>query len=223
MGDEKAVVLLSGGLDSTTTLAIALDAGYETYGLIFDYGQRHRREIESAKRVAEHYEIGYSIVRLDYPESASALTDSKRALPERELGAIGIDIPSTYVPARNLLFLSYATAYAESMDASTIFIGANVLDYSGYPDCRPEFLRKFEEIANIGTRLGAERAIKILSPLINLSKNDIIERGLKLSVPYELTWSCYEGGAKACGRCDSCKLRLRGFELVGHRDPIEYE
>lgn len=225
MGKPKAVVLLSGGLDSTTTCAVALAEGYDVYGLSFDYGQRHKKEFLAAKKIASHYKIKHKILKLDLSWVKSALTDKKINIPVgRKLEEIGKDIPATYVPARNLIFLAYALAYAESIGAATIFIGANARDYSGYPDCRPEFYKAFQEVAKVGTKKGVEgKAIEIKYPLINLSKAEIIKKGLSLRVPYEFTWSCYKGKKKHCGKCDSCLLRLKGFREAGVKDPVEYE
>ncbi len=222
MGKEKAVVLLSGGLDSATTLAIALK-DYEVYALLFDYGQKHRKELESAKKIAGHYRIKHRIIKIDLSWAKSALTNKKIKIPESRKN-IGKNIPVTYVPARNMLMLSYALAYAETINADKVFIGANAVDYSGYPDCRPEFYRAFQKAVNLGTKKGAEkRPVKIKYPLINMSKSEIIKKGMKLKVPYHLTWSCYKGGKKACGKCDSCILRLKGFREAKYEDPVEYE
>ncbi len=220
----RAVVLLSGGLDSATTLAIALWEGYEVYALSFDYGQRHSRELESAKKIAKYYGVSHKIMKVDLRQiGGSALTDSIE-VPERELVKIKDEIPVTYVPARNTILLSFALGYAEVIDADAIFYGANAIDYSGYPDCRPEYVEAFERMANLGTKRGVEgKPIKIVAPLINMTKAEIIKRGMELGVPYKLTWSCYRGGERACGRCDSCLLRLKGFMEAGYEDPLEYE
>jgi len=220
----RCVVLLSGGLDSSTTLAIAINDGCEAHALTFDYGQRHRKEVESAKKIAEYYGVKQKIIKIDLRSiGGSALTDDID-VPERELEEIERGIPVTYVPARNTILLSYALAYAEVIDADYIYIGVNAIDYSGYPDCRPEYIRAFEEVARLGTRRGVEgKPVKIRTPLINMTKAEIIRKGMELGVPYELTWSCYRGGEKACGRCDSCLLRLKGFMEAGYEDPLEYE
>ncbi len=220
----RAVVLLSGGLDSSTVLAMAIDMGYEVHALSFDYGQRHSRELESAKRIAEYYKVPHKIIKIDLRQiGGSALTDDID-VPERSEEEIGGGIPITYVPARNTILLSYALGYAEVIDADAIFYGANAIDYSGYPDCRPEYVEAFEKCANLGTKRGVEgKPIKILAPIINMTKADIIRKGMELGVPYELTWSCYRGGKKACGKCDSCILRLKGFMEAGYEDPLEYE
>ena len=224
---KKAVVLLSGGLDSSTCMAIAKRDGYELYALSFEYGQRHDRELESAKAIAKHFGAKeHMILKMELDKiGGSALTDGSIEVPEnRDEEHMAEEIPVTYVPARNTILLSYALAYAEVKDADAIYIGANALDYSGYPDCRPEYYKAFEEVARLGTKRGVEgRPIEIKYPLIDMSKADIIRTGMELGVPYELTWSCYKGGEKACGVCDSCKLRLKGFREAGYEDPIEYE
>ncbi len=219
----RAVVLLSGGLDSTTVLAKALDEGCEVVALSFRYGQRHSRELDSAKAVAEHYGTRHVVVDIDLSMFRSALTDPDIDVPEgRE--KIGSDIPDTYVPARNIIMLSVAAGLCESVDADRIYIGANVVDYSGYPDCRPQFFEAFRKMLSVGTKAGTEgRPIRIETPILSKSKAEIVKLGKDLGAPLHLTWSCYEGGEKACGRCDSCILRLRGFEEAGFRDEIEYE
>lgn len=220
----KAVVLLSGGLDSTTCLAIALNQGYECYGLSFDYGQRHRSELHAATRIAEKMGVArHMTIRIDMSGiGGSALTDLSLAVPEDETDGI----PITYVPARNTVFLSYALAWAEVLDADSIFIGVNALDYSGYPDCRPEFVAAFERLANLATRAGVEgRQLKIQTPLMNMNKADIIKTGLSLGVDYSLTVSCYQADVDgiACGRCDSCRFRSKGFREAGATDPTCYQ
>jgi 7-cyano-7-deazaguanine synthase len=220
---EKAVVILSGGLDSTTCMGIAADKGYEIYALTFDYGQRHRHEVEHAKRVAQFYGVKqHRIVQLEFLRQigGSALTD-----PDLEVPTEGVtdDIPVTYVPARNLIFLSLATSYAEVVGAHTIFIGVSAVDYSGYPDCRPEFIAAMNETIRRGTKTSQqERPIVIEAPLVHLSKADTIRLGTRLGVPYHLTTSCYQGQSPACGICDSCRLRLKGFAEAGVEDPIPY-
>ena len=224
---KKAVVLLSGGLDSSTCMAIAKREGYELYALSFEYGQRHDRELESARAIARHFGAKeHMILRLELNRiGGSALTDENIDVPEnRDEEHMADEIPVTYVPARNTILLSYALAYAEVKDVDAIYIGANALDYSGYPDCRPEYYSAFEEVARLGTKRGVEgRPIEIKYPLIEMSKADIIRTGMELGVPYELTWSCYKGGEKACGVCDSCRLRLKGFREAGYEDPLDYE
>lgn len=223
----KAVVLASGGLDSTVTAAMARHEGYALYLLTIQYGQRHHAEIRRAREIAAWLEAAeHKILRLDLHEfGGSALVGSEdvpknRSDEERQAG-----VPSTYVPARNTIFLSLALAYAEVVDASCIFIGANVLDYSGYPDCRPEFLDAFERMARLGTKKGTDgRTIQIKAPLLRLSKARIIQRGQTLGVPFELTHSCYDPGedGSACGQCDSCMIRLQGFRDAGLQDPAFY-
>ncbi len=223
MGKQKAVVLLSGGLDSATTFAIALDEGYDVHALSFDYGQRHKKELVCAEKIAGHYRINHKIVKVDLSWAKSALTDKKIKIPDSRKN-IGKNIPVTYVPARNMVMLSFALAYAETINADAVFIGANAIDYSGYPDCRPEFYKAFQKAADLGTKKGAEsKPIQIKYPLINMTKSKIIKKGMRLRVPYHLTWSCYKGKKKACGVCDSCILRLKGFNEAGSEDPISYE
>jgi 7-cyano-7-deazaguanine synthase len=223
-----AVVLLSGGLDSTTTLAIARAEGFDAHALTLQYGQRHAGEIDAARRVAAHMGVGRHVVAtIDLRAfGGSALTDDIPVPKGRSEDEIGHGVPVTYVPARNTVFLSLAVAFAESIAAADIFLGVNALDYSGYPDCRPDFIAAFTRVANLGTRAGAdgERPFRIRTPLIALSKAEIIRRGLALGVDYALTVSCYDpdrDGA-ACGQCDACLLRLRGFARAGLTDPIRY-
>ncbi len=222
----KAISLLSGGLDSTVTLAYALSQGFEVVPLTIRYGQRHARELDAAKAVVKHYGLkGHVILDLDLGSFRSALTRRDIAVPERgSTDDIGDDIPITYVPARNIIFLSIAAGLAESVDADRIFIGANAIDYSGYPDCRPEFFRAFETVLKVGTKAGVEGSPTVIEhPILRSTKADIVRLGKKLKAPLHLTWSCYQGGAKACGRCDSCLIRLKGFEEAGSKDEIEYE
>ncbi len=224
---KKAVVLLSGGLDSATTAAIAKCQGYELYALSFSYGQRHLRELDSAEAVGRSLGVlQHQVVEFDLRKfGASALTDDIDVPIDRDVDDMSSDIPVTYVPARNTIFLSFALAYAETIGAQDIFIGVSQVDYSGYPDCRSEFIAAFEKVANLATKAGVEgrSRFSIRTPLVNLSKAQTIKRGLELGVDYSLTWSCYLGGEHACGRCDSCKLRLAGFKEAGARDPLEYE
>lgn len=223
---QIAVVLLSGGMDSATALAMTQAEGVEVLALTVDYGQRHRKEIEAARRLAKHFHVkDHRIVAMDLAGiGGSALTDARIPLPrERSLDRIGKDIPSTYVPARNTVLLAYALGLAEAAGASSIVIAANAIDYSGYVDCRPEFYEAFQEVARLGTKRGVEGdIIGIRTPLIRMTKADIVRKGEALHVPWELTWSCYMGGAKACGVCDSCQLRLKGFREAGVDDPIPY-
>jgi len=221
-----AVVLLSGGMDSATALAMTRKEGSDVIALTFDYGQRHRKEIAAAKRIAAHFHVrDHRTVRLDLrPIGGSALTDRQMAIPEqRRIEEIGQGIPATYVPARNTILLAYSLGLAEVTGASAIVIAANAIDYSGYVDCRPEFYEAFREVARLGTKRGVEGdVIEIRTPLIRMSKADIVRRGEELHVPWALTWSCYLGGAKACGVCDSCQLRRKGFREAGVEDPIPY-
>ncbi len=220
----KAVVLLSGGLDSTTTLAQALEDGCEVTAISFRYGQRHTRELRSAEDVCKHYGVDHVIIDLDLSSFRSALTREDIDVPMDREGKLDEKIPITYVPARNIVFLSIAAGLCESIDADRIYIGANVVDYSGYPDCRPEFFEAFEAMISKGTKAGVEgKPIRIMTPIMNDSKADIVRRGKALGAPLHLTWSCYNGGDRACGHCDSCRLRLKGFEDAGYRDEIEYE
>jgi len=220
----KAVVLLSGGLDSATAAAIAKSEGYELYALSFAYGQRHSKELECALRVGKSLGVArHVIMECDLRKwGGSALTDDIDVPLDRQDAQIGADVPITYVPARNMIFLSFAVGFAEVVGADTIVIGVNQLDYSGYPDCREDFLRSFEETANIGTKAGTAgaRRFRIYAPLLHMSKAEIIQRGTSLGVDYSLTWSCYLGLGEPCGRCDSCLLRAEGFRQAGLEDPL---
>lgn len=224
---SEAVVLLSGGLDSSTVLAMALERGFKIVALTFDYGQRHRKEIDSATRIAKHFGVKeHIVVPLDLGRYlSSSLTQDSISIPSaRSRSEIGTEIPSTYVPARNIVFLSIASSIAESRGASSVFIAANAVDFSGYPDCTPEFMDAFQKVLEVGTKAGKEgHGIKIEAPILRESKAQIVREAIRLKVPLELTWSCYRGGAKACGVCDSCRLRLEGFEAAGVKDPLEYE
>ncbi len=226
-GGRKAVILLSGGLDSSTTLYYALSRGYICYCLIFDYGQKHKKEILQARAVARKAACRSICVKISLPWKGSALLDNKISIPRnRALETQGI--PVTYVPGRNIIFLSFAASYAEAIAAKTIFIGANAVDYSGYPDCRPEFIRSYQAMlarglktsveGNVGAGSKPARIIKVLAPLIHLSKARIVKLAVKLKVPLHLTWSCYNGGSKPCGVCDSCRLRAQGFAQAKVRD-----
>jgi 7-cyano-7-deazaguanine synthase len=229
MTGKKAVVLLSGGLDSATTLAIAAKEGYRCHALTFLYGQRHRREVEAAKRVAVSLGVvEHRLVTIDLAAfGGSALTDSGIAVP-KDRTSIGADqdIPITYVPARNTIFLSYALAWAEVLGAFDLFIGVNSTDYSGYPDCRPEFIEAFEKTANLATAAAVmgKGSYRIHAPIIKMTKAQIIRTGTQLGVDYSLTHSCYDPdrAGQSCGRCDSCRLRLKGFAEAGLRDPLPY-
>jgi 7-cyano-7-deazaguanine synthase len=223
-----AVVLLSGGLDSTTVLAYAIDAGFVAHAMTFRYGQRHTVEIESARRIASAYDVSdHIVVDIDLRTfGGSALTSDLAVPKDRTAGEMQHGIPITYVPARNTIFLSYALAWSEVLGASDIFIGVNAIDYSGYPDCRPEYVAAFERMANLATRGGVEGTtpVRIRVPLIDLTKREIIELGLRLGVDYSLTSSCYDPlpDGVACGRCDACRLRLDAFARVGTSDPVRY-
>ncbi len=223
MGEKRAVILLSGGLDSATVVAIARDQGYSCYTMSFDYGQRHRAELQAAERVArqlgvvEHKVIGLNLDGI----GGSALTDDRIEVPELP----GEGIPVTYVPARNTVFLSLALGWAEVLDAHDIFIGVNAIDYSGYPDCRPEFVEAFERLANLATKAGVEgHGFRIRAPLQQLSKAQIVQEGARLGVDYAMTVSCYQADddGRACGKCDSCRLRAAGFAAAGIADPTRY-
>ncbi len=227
---RSAVVLLSGGLDSATTLAIALEEGYDCFALTVDYGQRHRVELERARSLALYMGAPHRTVQVDLRAfGGSALTDDIPVPQPRDPAEIGRAVPSTYVPARNTVFLSLALAWAETLGARHLFIGANVRDYSGYPDCRPEYLRAFERVANLGTRAGTEGQdeagpFRVLAPLLHMTKAEIIRRGAELGVPFQLTHSCYDPDeeGRACGLCDACILRRQGFAEAGIEDPTPY-
>jgi len=225
---KKAVVLSSGGLDSTTVMAIAEHEGYDLYSMSFDYGQRHVFELEAAKRISRRFNVKkHLVIRMDMNQiGGSALTDDIEVPKHNKVEEISDNIPVTYVPARNTIFLSYALAWAEVMNCSDIFIGVNALDYSGYPDCRPEYIRAFETMANLATRAAVEGTlrIRIRAPLIHMTKAEIIQKGTELGVDYSLTHSCYDPAAEglACGRCDSCLLRRKGFNEAGIPDPTRY-
>ncbi|MDH3400840.1 MAG: 7-cyano-7-deazaguanine synthase QueC [Chromatiales bacterium] len=221
---KKAVVLVSGGLDSATTLAIARHEGFECYALSFDYGQRHRSELDAAQRVSSALgAVEHKVMRVDTGGmGGSALTDLSIEVPE----APSEQIPVTYVPARNTVFLSLALGWAEVLGAHDIYIGVNAVDYSGYPDCRPEFIKAFEQLANLATKAGVEgEHFTVHTPLILLSKGDIVSRGVELGLDYAMTVSCYQADeqGRACGRCDSCRYRARGFSEAGIQDPTRYQ
>jgi 7-cyano-7-deazaguanine synthase len=218
---RQAVVLLSGGLDSATSLYLAKKAGFKCSCLVFNYGQRHKKEIESAKRIARAANCQYQVLKIRLPWKGSSILDRKLKIPllkSQELRAKD-HVPSTYVPGRNIIFLSFALSFAEAQGAQAIFIGAHAQDYSGYPDCRQEFFRAFNRVISCGTKSGVERrGIKIMAPLINKSKASIIKLGARLGVPFALTWSCYKGGRTPCGKCDSCYFRAKGFKEAGLPD-----
>jgi 7-cyano-7-deazaguanine synthase len=224
---KRAIVLLSGGLDSSTTLAVAVEQRFTPYALSFRYGQRHERELAAAQAIGRHFGcVEHKVIDLDLRAfGGSALTDNAIELPlDRDEATLASGVPVTYVPARNLIFLSIATAFAEVTGADDLFLGINAIDYSGYPDCRPEFLVAFAEAARLATKVGTEdrRTLRFHAPLIALSKAEIVREGTRLAVPWDLTWSCYGGGEQACGRCDSCQLRLKGFAEAGQSDPLPY-
>lgn len=224
MDHSNAIVLLSGGLDSATCVAVARDKGFNIHALSFAYGQRHTVELKAASRVAKHFKVKqHHVINLDLAKfGGSALTDTSIDVPDYKRSH---DIPVTYVPARNLIFLSIATALAETMDTHDIFIGISSVDYSGYPDCRPDFIQSFQQTANLGTKMGVEdKSVKIHTPLQALSKADTVQLGTRLGVNYGLTISCYQADDKgaACGRCDSCHFRRQGFEQAGIEDPTIY-
>jgi 7-cyano-7-deazaguanine synthase len=223
----KAVILLSGGLDSTTVLYQAAHDGFDCYALSFDYQQRHRRELAAARQVATTLGVAeHRVVEFDLRSwGGSALTDNAIALPvDRQLGQMAEEIPVTYVPARNTIFLSFALAYAEAIAAQRVYVGVNALDYSGYPDCRPAYIAAMQQVFDLGTKQGLTgNGIIIAAPLMELRKTEIIQLGNQLGVPWIDTWSCYDGGESACGVCDSCQLRLAAFAELGLVDPISYQ
>jgi 7-cyano-7-deazaguanine synthase len=218
---NKAIVLLSGGIDSSTTLYLALDRGYAVEALVFDYGQRHRREIRAACAVARAAGVPFTVVRISMPWKGSALLDRGVKVPSGGVKK-GV-IPSTYVPGRNIIFVSFAASFAEAVGAQAVFIGANAVDYSGYPDCRPGFFKAMQAALDRGLKAGVEqRRVKVLTPLIRMTKTDIVRLGRKLGVPFNKTWSCYNGDQKMCGACDSCRLRAKGFAGAGVQDPVAH-
>jgi 7-cyano-7-deazaguanine synthase len=223
----EAVVLLSGGLDSSTVLAMAKEKGHRLVALTFDYGQKHRRELNSARKIAKYYRAeDHVVIPLDLGKYVrSSLTQESMSIPERKMGnGAPTEIPSTYVPSRNIIFLAIAASIAESRGSDSICIAVNSVDFSGYPDCTPEFLDAFQRALDVGTKTGREgRRLKIEAPILRMSKAEIVREAVRLKVPLELTWSCYRGGVKACGRCDSCLLRLQGFKEAGFDDPLDYE
>ncbi len=224
---KKAIVLISGGIDSTTVTAITKSQGFRLYALSFDYGQRHQYELLSAKKVAKYFgAVEHKIIKIDLKSfGGSALTDDMDVTQNRNIEPISKDIPVTYVPARNTIFLSYALAWAEVLKAHDIFIGVSAVDYSGYPDCRPEYIEAYQKMADLATREGVEgRPIKIHTPLIKMGKGEIIRKGIELGVDYSITHSCYSPTPEglACGRCDSCLLRKKGFKEADLEDPAKY-
>ncbi|MGE5307509.1 MAG: 7-cyano-7-deazaguanine synthase QueC [Deltaproteobacteria bacterium] len=218
--DRRAVVLLSGGLDSAVTLYYALSRGFKVFCIGFDYGQRHKTELAHARRIAVAAKCPFYPVNIGLPWKGSSLLDKNLKVPERTIRQAMKGIPSTYVPGRNIIFLSFAVSLAEVQGCSSVFIGAHAQDYSGYPDCRPEFYKAFAKAVLKGTKAGVEgKPVKIETPLIDMGKADIIRLGRKLKVPFELTWSCYSGGSRPCGTCDSCLFRAKGFKEAGFCDP----
>ena len=226
--NKRAVVLSSGGLDSTTVMAIAKHESFELYSLSFDYGQRHLFELEAARKVAEFFGVNkHMVINIDLKKiGGSALTDNIEVPKGAAEESMAAEIPVTYVPARNTIFLSYALAWAEVLQSSDIFIGVNAIDYSGYPDCRPEYIEAFQRMANLATKAGVQgiTQIKIQTPLINMTKSQIIQKGIELGIDYALTHSCYDPTPQglACSRCDSCILRKKGFKEAGIADPTRY-
>ncbi len=221
----KAVVLLSGGLDSSTVLYQAKADGYQCYTLAFDYQQRHRRELKAAEAIAQTAQVEFhQVISFDLRQWGGSALTADFELPEaRSTEEMAASIPITYVPARNTIFLSFGLAYAEALNAERVYIGVNSLDYSGYPDCRPDYIQAMQEVFRLGTKQGREGTpIQIVTPLLQLKKTEIIQLGDRLGVPWEHTWSCYAGGDLACGRCDSCRLRLAAFAELNQTDPIRY-
>jgi len=222
--NKQAVVLLSGGLDSATVLYLARSLGYKCTCLIFDYGQKHLKEVKAAQKIARSCGCGYKILKIFFPWKGSSLLDRKKEIPQAagvSVKQIEKNIPSTYVPGRNIIFLSFAVSFAEAIKAEAIFIGVHSQDYSGYPDCRMEFIKAFAKAARCGTKAGVNgRGIKILAPLIHKHKAQVIRLGSRLKVPFALTWSCYHGASGVCGKCDSCYYRQKGFQQAGLKDPL---
>ncbi|MCX7956912.1 MAG: 7-cyano-7-deazaguanine synthase QueC [Endomicrobia bacterium] len=219
MKNDRCIVLLSGGIDSTTTLYYAIYKGFSPVCLIFNYHQKHKKELICAKKIVSRLKLKYFVINIKIPWGGSSLIDKKIKIPlNRDLSKKVI--PSTYVPARNIIFLSYAVSLCEVVNANYIFYGAHQLDYSGYPDCRKEFIIEFEKAINKGTKLGLSKNIKIIAPFINYSKKEIVELSIKLKVPLELTWSCYKGGKYPCRKCDACRYREAAFNELGLEDPL---
>ncbi len=223
---KKAVCLLSGGLDSAVTAYIAKKQGYDIYALSFRYGQRHTKELTCAKKISKAVGAkNHLILSIDLQKigGSSLLASSSEVITNHPINEIGKHIPTTYVPARNTIFLSYALAYAETINAEAIFIGVNAVDYSAYPDCRPQYIKTIQQLAGVATRQGVQgKPVRIKAPLLHLTKAQIVKKGTQLHVPFSKTWSCYRGGTKACGRCDSCLLRLKGFQAAHQKDPVPY-
>ncbi|HYF76065.1 MAG TPA: 7-cyano-7-deazaguanine synthase QueC [Symbiobacteriaceae bacterium] len=223
---RKAIVLLSGGLDSTTCMGVAVHEGYEVYPISFHYNQRHSTELESARAVAEYFGVPadrHLIVDLGRTIRGSSLTGDAEVPLGRPVEDMGSDIPSTYVPSRNIIFLAHAASRAEAVGAEAIYIGVNALDYSGYPDCRPEFVAAFQQVLNVGTKPGVEgRPVRIETPLLNLTKAEVVKLGVRVGAPLQHSYTCYSGTRPSCGVCDACLLRLKGFREAGVEDPIPY-
>ena len=218
---KKAVVLLSGGLDSTTSLYLARKTGYKCFCLTFNYGQRHKKEIAAARKITHRIRTPFKIIKIELPWAKDALVNKRKLLPRRRLKEISRYIPSTYVAARNTIFLSFAVSFAEAVGAEAIFIGANARDWSGYPDCTLSYFKAWEKVISLGTKAGRQgKKIEVKVPLLNLSKSEIVRQGKRLGVPFKLTWSCYKGGKIPCGLCDACQLRAKGFRVAGIKDPI---
>jgi 7-cyano-7-deazaguanine synthase len=224
---KKAVCLISGGLDSAVSAFIAKNRGYDLFALSFVYGQRHNKEIDCAKKIALTLDVKKHVIfdiNIGQFGGSSLVDESIKPEIDHKLEDIGKNIPNTYVPARNTIFLSVALGFAEAIGADAIFIGATFTDYAGYPDCRPKYFKAFQKMADLATKKGViGKSIQIMTPVLNLSKAEIIKKGSKLGVPFDKTWSCYLGKEKACGRCDSCLLRLKGFKEAGLKDPLKYE
>lgn len=215
---KKAIVLLSGGLDSAATLYLAKSRGFECFCLIFDYGQRHGKEVKLARGIAKLADCKYKVLKIDLPWKGSSLIDKTLKVPQkRSFKNIFSGIPSTYVPSRNTIFLSYAASFAESIGAKKVFIGANAIDFSGYPDCRPGYFRQFNKTIKIGTK---SKNITVAAPLINKTKSQIIILGSTFGIPFKMTWSCYSGRRRPCGNCDSCRIRAKGFKEAGIKDSL---
>ena len=224
MQDKRTVALLSGGLDSATATAIAIEKGHEIIGLSFDYGQRHKRELIAAKQIASHLNlIEHHIIDINLSTwGGSSLTDNKQSIPEK--GVLKDIIPNTYVPGRNTVFIAIGLSLAEAKGAKQLILGINAMDYSGYPDCRPDYLKEYQKLANLSSKAGRENnGIKLWAPLVHWNKVDIVSEALRLKIPIHLTWSCYNGGEKECGVCDSCRIRNTAFKKIGYSSLFELD